>query len=355
MSRQPLSAQRQRMIVDILQRDGSVTVGEAAHALGVTETTIRRDINQLAERGALVRVHGGATAVPDKHPTRHGSATVTATAVLPTDDFHWGAIVSAVRAAARAADVGLHVHRTDELTPALLDQLAEVPPDGWLLAAPLTTPERDDFDRWLDRCPRPAVLVEREATPGVGRGVQSVITDHTRNAAAVVNHLAGLGHRRIGLMVPQGGARADEYVDGWRRALAHRGLPCPAVLPSIDIIDPARAELTDQVLATLRAERLTAVLVLGDPHAMVLLQICQEAGIPVPDELSVVSFGDYMATWGHPALTALRPPYETLGATALRLLVARIRGASVLTTQHVRLEGTLVTRGTVAAPPAPAP
>ncbi|MFW6599122.1 substrate-binding domain-containing protein [Propionibacteriaceae bacterium Y2011] len=351
MSRHPLPAQRQRLIMEALQRDGSVTVAEVSRVLGVTETTVRRDINQLAEQGVLVRVHGGATALADRAPARAGSRPTTATLVVPTDDFHWGAIVSAVRAAARAAELALHVHRDDAVTPDLLRRLAADPPAGWLLAPPLMAPSRDTFDDWLDHCPVPVVLLERESTPGVGTGVQSVTSDHARNAAAVVGHLADLGHRRIGMMVPTGGPRADEYVRGWQQALARRGLPVTPVLPSIDIIDPGRAELTHRVVEALRTDRHTALLVLGDPHAMVLLQICQEVGIAVPDDLSVVSFGDYMASWGHPALTALRPPYETLGATAVRLLLARLRGGSTPPSQHIQLEGTLVPRETVAPPP----
>ncbi|MGD7705270.1 substrate-binding domain-containing protein [Microlunatus sp. Y2014] len=351
MSRPPLPAQRQRLIREALLRDGSITVAEVSRTLGVTETTVRRDINQLAEQGVLVRVHGGATALVNQPTTRHGSLPTSATMVVPTDDFHWGAIVAAVRAAARAAELPLHVHRDDTLTPELLHRLADDAPHGWLLAPPLAAPARDAFDDWLDRCPTPVVLLEREASPGVGLGVQSVASDHARNAAAVVRHLNRLGHERIGMMVPAGGARADEYVRGWQQALIRRGLPVTPVLPSIDIIDPGRAELTDRVVEALRTDRHTAVLVLGDPHAMVLLQICQEVGIAVPGDLSVVSFGDYMASWGHPALNALRPPYETLGATAVRLLLARMRGGSPAPGQHVRLEGTLVARETVAPPP----
>ena len=51
---------RQREILDALHRDGRVEVPELAERLGISAITIRRDLDQLAESGALRRVRGGA-------------------------------------------------------------------------------------------------------------------------------------------------------------------------------------------------------------------------------------------------------------------------------------------------------
>ncbi|GAA1901405.1 DeoR/GlpR family DNA-binding transcription regulator [Arthrobacter gandavensis] len=56
-----LPAQRQQRIIDRLNSDGQVRVNELAAALGVSDMTIRRDLTELEGRGALVKVHGGAT------------------------------------------------------------------------------------------------------------------------------------------------------------------------------------------------------------------------------------------------------------------------------------------------------
>ncbi|TWT42889.1 DeoR/GlpR family DNA-binding transcription regulator [Botrimarina hoheduenensis] len=55
-----LAKQRQSLILDGLDRDGEVTVAGLAKRLAVTDETIRRDLAKLAERGRLVRTHGGA-------------------------------------------------------------------------------------------------------------------------------------------------------------------------------------------------------------------------------------------------------------------------------------------------------
>jgi DeoR/GlpR family transcriptional regulator of sugar metabolism len=58
-----LAPQRQSTILELVRRTGSVRVAELAHELGVSEMTIRRDLDALDDRGLLSKVHGGATAV----------------------------------------------------------------------------------------------------------------------------------------------------------------------------------------------------------------------------------------------------------------------------------------------------
>jgi DeoR/GlpR family transcriptional regulator of sugar metabolism len=63
-----LAAQRQAAILDRIRDSGGVRVRELVAELGVSDMTIRRDLETLAERGLLKKVHGGATA-PFAHAT----------------------------------------------------------------------------------------------------------------------------------------------------------------------------------------------------------------------------------------------------------------------------------------------
>ncbi|MEM1382667.1 MAG: DeoR/GlpR family DNA-binding transcription regulator [Pseudomonadota bacterium] len=54
------TSERQTIIVDVARRTGRVTVESLATRFGVTPQTIRRDINELCQRGLLSRTHGGA-------------------------------------------------------------------------------------------------------------------------------------------------------------------------------------------------------------------------------------------------------------------------------------------------------
>lgn len=55
-----LARQRQALILDELRRTGGVRVSELTDLLGVSDMTIRRDLEQLATDGVLQKVHGGA-------------------------------------------------------------------------------------------------------------------------------------------------------------------------------------------------------------------------------------------------------------------------------------------------------
>jgi DeoR family transcriptional regulator, fructose operon transcriptional repressor len=58
-----LPAKRQTELVELLQTRGQMLVGDIARYFQVSEDTVRRDLDSLAERGALTRTHGGAVAM----------------------------------------------------------------------------------------------------------------------------------------------------------------------------------------------------------------------------------------------------------------------------------------------------
>jgi DeoR/GlpR family transcriptional regulator of sugar metabolism len=58
-----LKAERQIWIRKLVDGEGSVTVNEVSERLGVSEATIRRDLEEMNERGWIYRTHGGAVRV----------------------------------------------------------------------------------------------------------------------------------------------------------------------------------------------------------------------------------------------------------------------------------------------------
>lgn len=55
-----LALERHRWMLDRVNLEGSVRTSQVAQALGVTEETVRRDLEKLAGEGMLLRSHGGA-------------------------------------------------------------------------------------------------------------------------------------------------------------------------------------------------------------------------------------------------------------------------------------------------------
>jgi DeoR/GlpR family transcriptional regulator of sugar metabolism len=64
-----LAPQRQARILAEVERSGAVRVSELTRLLGVSDMTVRRDLDVLARRGLLAKVHGGATAVDQETST----------------------------------------------------------------------------------------------------------------------------------------------------------------------------------------------------------------------------------------------------------------------------------------------
>ena len=61
-----LTEQRHQRILNEVNEKKSVTLGELCGLLGASESTVRRDLNALSDRGLLVKVHGGAIALSDQ-------------------------------------------------------------------------------------------------------------------------------------------------------------------------------------------------------------------------------------------------------------------------------------------------
>jgi DeoR/GlpR family transcriptional regulator of sugar metabolism len=67
-----LARQRQERILDEVERHGGARVSELVSALGVSDMTVRRDIEALARRGLVLRVHGGATSISGRSADEPG-------------------------------------------------------------------------------------------------------------------------------------------------------------------------------------------------------------------------------------------------------------------------------------------
>lgn len=115
-----LARQRQSLILERIREDGGVRVGDLARDLGVSDMTVRRDLELLHNRGLLEKVHGGATAVPGSALFEPGFA---AKSVLQEPEKE--AIAdAAMRLVAPGAAIGISAGTT---TFALARRLIDVP------------------------------------------------------------------------------------------------------------------------------------------------------------------------------------------------------------------------------------
>lgn len=115
-----LPAQRHSMILSALETHGAIRVSDLVSLLNVSDMTVRRDLDHLAQQGYLVKIHGGATIV------REGSSREPAfemKAGLARGDKH-----AIAREAARMVQPGNAIALTAGSTTQLVAaQLADVP------------------------------------------------------------------------------------------------------------------------------------------------------------------------------------------------------------------------------------
>lgn len=71
-----LTEERFAAILGALKDKNAITVTELTELVGVSESTIRRDLNALDKQGKLNKVHGGATAIEQEFITREASVSV---------------------------------------------------------------------------------------------------------------------------------------------------------------------------------------------------------------------------------------------------------------------------------------
>jgi DNA-binding LacI/PurR family transcriptional regulator len=192
----------------------------------------------------------------------------------------------------------------------------------------------------------PAVLV---GGPRSDARTPAVWTDDRVAVTAAVDYLVALGHRRIARVA---GLPALEHtqvrVAAFRDAMRSHGLGEPPVLET-DYSGQQGEQATRTLLS--RRDRPTAIMYDNDVMAAAALNVAQEMGVAVPDELSVVAGDDSpLCVLVRPALTALARDIQAYGRHTARVLMRAMDGE--LPGSQSESATRLIVRASTAPPPA---
>ncbi|MEV6107261.1 LacI family DNA-binding transcriptional regulator [Streptomyces sp. NPDC051940] len=222
--------------------------------------------------------------------------------------------------------------------------------DGMILVAPVSArPRLEQIARTV-----PTVVVGPHGNSAV---YDTVSDDDTHGAALVVDHLVGLGHRRIA-HIEHAETDPTRLADmpnairarGYRRAMRAHGLGDEITIASTTYTQEGGLLGARQLLAGPR--RPTAVFAGADVVALGVLEALDEAGLSVPGDISVAGYDNTTIAALRPiSLTSVDQAGRQIGAEAARLLLSRIADPERAST-HVKLSPTLITRRTTAPPPA---
>jgi LacI family transcriptional regulator len=205
-----------------------------------------------------------------------------------------------------------------------MDLMVDRRVDGMIIASSQLTGESLD---WLVSAPIPAVAVNAE--PG-DLPVTVITSDNEGGSQQAVEHLVGLGHRRIAYVMgaPYFTAARPRYT-GFREACAGAGIAvadAPAFEGEGQYDSGARAAAEILSLGT----GVSAIVCYNDLTAIGVLGALRAAGQRVPDDFSVVGFDDIAAaSWVTPALTTIAQQKAEMGRLAVGRLASAMDGELV--------------------------
>jgi len=273
-----------------------------------------------------------------------GTSTVLGVMVSDLRNAFFAEVVEGLDAAARAAGFDLILNtgsRSPSRERAALRSLLSFRPAGVVLLSPVVPASAiEDAAR---QCP--IVLVSRTSRLST---VDTVNDDGEAGAALAVDHLVELGHRRIAHLDGGGAATAAARRKGYQQAMRGHGLE-PLVVRS-EHTDHAGEKAVHELLGSYdRAGLPTALLAGNDFNAVGAISALEEAGLRVPEDVSVVGYDNTsLAALRHLSLTTVDQPRTEMGRLAIEALLERVRGERTEPVRHL-LHPSLVVRSTTTA------
>jgi len=153
--------------------------------------------------------------------------------------------------------------------------------------------------------------------------VDTVTTEDFVGAREAVRHLIALGHRRIAhLSAGERLSNSRARREGYEAALRESGIPMDPALIVSDAYDIQNPE-GDAAALFDSADPPTAVFTAHDDMALIMLQQLRRRGLRVPEDMSLIGYGDAEAAKYLDLTTVRQNPLE-VGRQAARFLIARL-------------------------------
>lgn len=193
--------------------------------------------------------------------------------------------------------------------------------------------------------------------PDEHEGISNIVLNHQRAAELAIGHLAGLGHRRIAFL--KGQSFSSDAEPRWaaiRKATTEFGIDFdPELTAQLETDAPSPEPgyfAAKQLLASRKP--FTALFTFNDISAIGAVHALREAGLRIPEDVSVVGMDDIQAAaFQNPSLTTVRQPLHAMGVLAAETLIRQIdEGASERPSEVLKVDPELIVRESSGPPPA---
>lgn len=253
--------------------------------------------------------------------------------------FHTEIVDAAyAQANARGYEIALSAVANGRTETHAIESLLDLGSEALIMISP--TLNRDDLDAYSRQVPVVSLLRD-----DVGELVDSVSSDDYAGIRLGVEHLAGLGHRKIAHVDGGTAVSAEQRREAFRNEMQRRGMEATVIPGGPGEEDGLRAahSLLDDIP--------TAVVAFNDRSALGLIEGFRANGLLVPSDVSVLGYDDsQLARLSYVQLSSVSQDAPLLAAAAVDRAVDRIEGT--LAPAHVVRTPHLVIRKTSAPPPA---
>jgi LacI family transcriptional regulator len=187
--------------------------------------------------------------------------------------------------------------------------------------------------------------------------VTNIVLNHQRAAELAIDHLAGLGHRQIALI--KGQVFSSDSEPRWQ-AIQHAAEKANLKLKP-ELVTQLEGDSPSHDPGYFAAQRLldakihfTALFAFNDVSAIGAIRAFREAGLRVPQDISIVGFDDIQsAAFQNPGLTTVRQPLRTMGILAAESILRQIASPTGHpSSRQVVVDPELVVRESTCPPPA---
>jgi len=175
----------------------------------------------------------------------------------------------------------------------------------------------------------PIVVVDREIENNV---FPSVLVDNFSSMKKATNYLINLGHRKI-LYVSfpyDNQTTVRRRYEGYCEALRENNIKLdPALLIINDLLRLEGTKGAYNIFKELLKEQkdFSAIMTIADNLAIGAIRALRELGLMVPEDVSVMGFGDTegVSEYSNPTLSTIKQPSKLMGETSMNLLIDLIR------------------------------
>jgi LacI family transcriptional regulator len=330
-------------------------IHDVAKRAGVAPMTVSRVINNNGYVSDKTRQRVEAAIAELEYipnalgPSLRSKRTMTLALVVSdiTNPF-WTTVARGVEDKANAHGYHIIIGNTDESLAKQDDYLTFMlrkQVDGFLL---VPASSRSNSSSILRRRGVPFVILDRQVP---GHEFDSVRGDSIRGAYELTKHLLELGHQHVAIITGrQDHSTAYDRVAGFQQALEEAGLSAYQQVYWGEFNQNTGYELTRQALNS--TPRPTAILAANNFIAIGTMRALRDAGLSVPEDVSVVAFDDLpTAITIDPFFTVASQRAYEMGKLATELLLARLADEAPDEYQEIILPVEIIIRKSSGPPP----